>query len=176
MAPPPTAVWRNLTTSDIDSLMHVANTIHPDLPERAAVFAERITLNPDGCLALVDVNEESGQLHGYAISHPIRYHQPPALDALLGGIPADADEYYIHDVAVLPGLRGQGLAAQGIARLLDLASAKGFERTCLVSVYGTEGFWARFGFKPEMGGGELQRKLGGYGKGAVYLSRVDGCG
>ncbi|KAL4996635.1 acyl-CoA N-acyltransferase [Aspergillus recurvatus] len=172
MPPTPTAVWRNLTTSDIDSLMHVANTIHPDLPERAAVFAERITLYPEGCLALVNANEESSQLLGYAISHPIRHHQPPALDTLLGEIPAEADEYYIHDVAVLPGLRGQGLAAQGIARLLEVAAAKGFERTCLVSVYGTERFWARFAFKPEVGGGGLSGKLRGYGEGAVYLSRV----
>ncbi|KAL4984855.1 acyl-CoA N-acyltransferase [Aspergillus falconensis] len=170
----PTAVWRNLTTSDIDSLMHIANTIHPGLPERAAVFAERITLYPEGCLALVNVNGECSQLHGYAVSHPIRRHQPPALDTLLGEIPADADEYYIHDVAVLPGLRGQGLAAQGIARLLEVAAAKGFERTCLVSVYGMEGFWARFGFRPEVIGGQLREKLSGYGEGAVCLSRVNG--
>ncbi|KAL4815665.1 acyl-CoA N-acyltransferase [Aspergillus spinulosporus] len=168
MAPTPAAVWRNLTVSDIDNLMHVANTIHPDLPERAVVFAERVTLYPDGCLALVN---GSGQLHGYAISHPIRHHQPPALDTLLGEIPADASEYYIHDVAVLPELRGQGLAAQGIARLLEVAAAKGFSRTCLVSVYGTEAFWGRFGFRREVDGEELKEKLRGYGDGAVYLSR-----
>ncbi|KAL4774446.1 acyl-CoA N-acyltransferase [Aspergillus nidulans var. acristatus] len=168
MAPTPAAVWRNLTASDIDNLMHVANTIHPDLPERAAIFAERVALYPDGCLALVN---GSGQLHGYAISHPIRHHQPPALDTLLGEIPTDASEYYIHDVAVLPGLRGQGLAAQGIGRLLEVAAAKGFSRTCLVSVYGTGAFWGRFGFRPEVVGEELKEKLRGYGDGAVYLTR-----
>ncbi|KAL4978460.1 acyl-CoA N-acyltransferase [Aspergillus desertorum] len=169
MAPAPTAVWRKLTAADIDGLMHVANTVHPGLSERAAVFAERVTLYPEGCLALV--NDESDQLQGYAISHPIRHRQPPALDSLLGEIAADADQYYIHDVAILPGVRGQGLAAQGVARLLEVAAAKGFERTCLVSVYGTERFWTRFGFRPEVMGGELREKLRGYGEGAVYLSR-----
>ncbi|KAL4762594.1 GNAT family N-acetyltransferase [Aspergillus foveolatus] len=168
MAPTPAAVWRNLTASDIDNLMHVANTIHPDLPERAAIFTERVALYPEGCLALVN---ESGKLHGYAISHPIRHHQPPALDTLLGEIPVDASEYYIHDVAVLPGLRGQGLAAHGIGRLLEVAAAKGFSRTCLVSVYGTETFWGRFGFRPAVVEEELKEKLRGYGDGAVYLTR-----
>ncbi|KAL2871200.1 GNAT family N-acetyltransferase [Aspergillus lucknowensis] len=168
MTPP--AVWRNLTAADIDSLMRVADSVHPSLPESAEVFSERAELYPDGCLALVNERDE---LCGYAISHPIRNHQPPALDALLGEIPADADRYYIHDMAILPEFRGGGLAAKGIGRLLDLAVAKGFPGTCLVSVYGTEKFWARFGFGPEEIGDDLREKLKGYGDDAVYLSRAN---
>ncbi|RDW89995.1 GNAT family N-acetyltransferase [Aspergillus mulundensis] len=166
----PTATWRNLTAADIPSLMRVADVVHPGLPESAEVFAERATLFPEGCLALVN-NQD--QLCGYAISHPIRNQQPPALDSLLGEIPPDADRYYIHDVAILPEYRGGGLAATAIRRLLDLAVAKGLRGTCLVAVYGTEGFWARFGFAIEEVGENLRKKLRGYGDDAVYLSRVN---
>ncbi|KAL4909679.1 hypothetical protein BDW74DRAFT_173172 [Aspergillus multicolor] len=167
------ATWRNLTATDIDSLMLVADAVHPGLPESAEVFAERVALYPEGCLALVNDQDE---LCGYAISHPIRNQQPPALDSLLGNITSDADWYYIHDIAILPPLRGGGLAATGITRLLDLAGAKGFRGTCLVSVYGTETFWTKFGFGSEEVGDELRQKLKGYGDDAVYLSRVNAGG
>ncbi|KAL4868579.1 hypothetical protein BDV12DRAFT_197104 [Aspergillus spectabilis] len=164
------AVWRNLAPNDIDSLMYVAEAIHPGLPESAQVFTERINLYPEGCLAL---ETENGQVSGYAISHPIRHHQPPALDTLLGEIPADADQYYIHDIAILPEIRGRGLAAQCMERLLGVAKRGEFAITCLVSVYGTERFWARFGFGPDVVGGNLGGKLSGYGDDAVYLSRLN---
>jgi GNAT superfamily N-acetyltransferase len=164
------AIWRNLTPNDIDSLMRVADAIHPDLPESAQIFAERINLYPEGCLTL---ETENGQVSGYAISHPIRHHQPPALDTLLGAIPSDADQYYIHDIAILPEFRGCGLAAQCVERLLGFAKRGGFPVTCLVSVYGTERFWAQFGFGSDVVGGDLEGKLSGYGDDAVYLSRLN---
>ncbi|KAI9373456.1 acyl-CoA N-acyltransferase [Aspergillus egyptiacus] len=161
------AVWRNMTAKDLDGLMRVADLIHPGLPESAQVFAERLKLYPEGCLTL----EEDSQLCGYAISHPIRNHQLPALDSLLGEIASDADQYYIHDVAIVPRLRGRGLADKCILRLLEVA--KRFPATCLVSVYGTGPFWARFGFVPEPVSETLREKLRGYGKDAVYLSRLN---
>ncbi|KAL4934483.1 GNAT family N-acetyltransferase [Aspergillus undulatus] len=165
------AIWRNLTTNDIEGLMRVADAIHPGLPESAAVFVERIQLYPEGCLAL---ETEDGQICGYAISHPIREHQPPVLDTLLWEISPDADAYYIHDVAILPGLRGRRLSEEGIGRLFEVAKRSGYPVTCLVSVYGTERFWARFGFRPENVGEDLRGKLRGYGDDAVFLSRSNG--
>lgn len=150
--------------------MHIADSIHPGLPEHAPIFTERVTLYPEGCLALVDT--QTDELQGYAISHPIRHHQPPALDSLLTEIPADAEEYYIHDLAISPGLRGKGLAVQGVGRLLEHAAAKGFGVVCLVSVYGTEGFWGRFGFEAVEVGEDLREKVKGYGDDAVFLSMV----
>lgn len=160
--------WRPLTPNDIAGLMQVANETHPDLPERPEVFINRVSLFPAGCLALED--EDGGQLCGYAISHPIRPRCPPALDSVLLEIPADADHYYIHDVAILPRLRGRGLAAQCVARLLS-GTAR-YPVAALVSVYGTEAFWGRFGFSPAVMGEDLAGKLREYGEDAVYLERV----
>lgn len=158
------AVWRKLTANDIEGVIRVADEIHPGLPEHAQVFAERVKLFPEGCLAL----EQDGQVCGYAISHPIRQDYPPALESLLGEIASDADQYYIHDLAILPKLRGRGHATECIGQLL--AVAERYPTTCLVSVYGTELFWDRFGFVPEVGEG-IREKLRGYGEDAIYLVR-----
>ena len=85
----PKAAWCQLSARNIENLVRIANKAHPDLPERDQVFAERLKLFPKGCLALVEI--ESGELHGYAISHPIRCRQPPALNSFLGEVASDAD-------------------------------------------------------------------------------------
>ncbi|KAH8598251.1 hypothetical protein B0O99DRAFT_616248 [Bisporella sp. PMI_857] len=165
---PTMATWRQMSINDIDGLLRVADKVHPDLPESDYVFTERVKLFPEGCMVLV----ESGDVCGYAISHPIRHHRPPALDSLLGHIALDADQYYIHDVAVLPSFRGRSFARECVDKLLTVA--KRFPTTCLVSVYGTAPFWARFGFMPVLIDGVLEEKLRGYGEDAVYLERNNG--
>lgn len=159
--------WRELSVNSIKSLARVADKIHPDLPESDEVFAERVKLFPEGCLGLVE--GESDELCGYVISHPIRHLQPPALNSLLGEIASDADQYYIHDLAILPKLQGRDLARQCINKLL--AIAKRYPTTCLISVYGTQHFWDRFGFVPVQIDGVLEKKLLDYGDDATYLER-----
>jgi GNAT superfamily N-acetyltransferase len=160
--------WRDMTVHDVQGLLRVADAIHPDLPESEDVFAERVRLFPMGCLVLV----EGGDVCGYAISHPIRHGQPPPLDRLLGEIAPEANQYYIHDLAILPKFRGQGFAAECIAKLL--AVAKPYPTTSLVAVYGTAPFWGRYGFASEPVDEVLSEKLRGYGADAAFLSRQSG--
>jgi ribosomal protein S18 acetylase RimI-like enzyme len=164
--------WRLLSHNDIPSLLHIATTCHPSLPESPSVFSERIYLYPSGCLALI--NNENDELLGYAISHPIRRRCPPALDSMLGAIPPDADQYYIHDLALLPCVRGRGFAKEGVEMLFAGAAGR-YGSFSLVSVYGTAVFWSRFGFKP-LGDEEegLRLKLVEYGDDAVYMEREYG--
>ncbi|KAL2162564.1 hypothetical protein VTH06DRAFT_7478 [Thermothelomyces fergusii] len=198
------AIWRPMTERDLPGVMRVADEIHRALPEREVVFRERLRLFPEGCMVLVteegqeegqekeeDEEKDKGQegtapdgsggggggVGGYVVSFPIRRGRPPGLDQLLegGAIAADADQYYVHDVAVLPALRGRGAAARAVTRLLDTV-ARRFPTTCLISVYGTAPFWARFGFAPEPLGDDadadaLRHKLRGYGPDATYLVR-----
>lgn len=154
-----------MSMDDIAGVMRVADEVHPDLPESEAVFRERLDLFPEGCLAL----DRDGKICGYAISHPIRQGQPPALDSLIGRVHPEADQYYVHDLAIVPQLRGCGLAAVGVARLLDVAGR--YRTTCLVSVYGTMPFWRRFGFEEVAIDDALAKKLDGYGSDSVYLVR-----
>jgi GNAT superfamily N-acetyltransferase len=154
-----------MTESDMAGVMRVADEIHRDLPEAEAVFHERQRLFPEGCLVLAENNE----IGGYIVSFPIRHGKPPALNAMLGEIPAEADQYYLHDIAILPGFRGRGAAAEGIGRILEVA--RRYPTTCLISVYGTGPFWARFGFIPEPVDAAMEDKLRGYGPDAAYLMR-----
>ncbi|ORY19907.1 hypothetical protein BCR34DRAFT_471509 [Clohesyomyces aquaticus] len=162
------ASWRSLSLDDIPSLISVADEIHADLPEDHEVFAERVKLFPEGCFALVDAKDDG--LCGYAISHPIRRRHPPILNSLLGEIVPDADQYYIHDLAILPKAQGNGLAQECVQKLFDVA--KKFPTTSLVSVYGTSSFWSRFGFLPPQDFDHtLEKKLLHYGDDATYLER-----
>lgn len=157
-----------MSLSDVAGLLRVADEIHPDLEEGDYVFTERVKLFPEGCLVL----KEGDEVCGYAISHPIRHGQPPALDSLLGEIAPDASQYYIHDFAILPKFRGLGLAGECVGRLLEVA--KRYPTTCLISVYGTAPFWARFGFMTEPVDEALSEKLREYGGDAAFLSRLNG--
>lgn len=94
------------------------------------------------------------------------------MDKLLGEIPSDADQYYIHDLAILPEFRGHGFAQEGVRLLCDVG--KGFETMGLVSVYGTGAFWVRFGFVEGEGDEGLRSKLREYGDDAVFLERWNG--
>lgn len=158
------AQWRRMQSTDIPQVMALADQLHPGLPERAEVFAERQKLYPEGCLVL----ERDGEILGYGVSHPVPPESPPQLDTFLGSIPPEATDYYIHDVALSPKLRGSGLARVGIEMLLEQASR--YRQAVLISVYGTGPFWARFGFIPSSA--NLDGKLSAYGDDAVYMVRA----
>ena len=155
--------WGPMAAKHIDGVEALAGRVHPGLPESRAVFAERLALFPAGCLVL----EAPEGIAGYAISHPIRRGDPPPLGKLLAALPADASQYYIHDLAVAPEARGAGAAAAGVGRLL--AVARPYPTTALVSVYGTAPFWARFGFRATQDA--MGDKLAPYGADAVFMVR-----
>lgn len=160
--------WRTLKLDDVPGVFRIANEVHDSLPEDREVFAERIKLFPEGCLALVQ--HDSTQLYGYAISHPIRYRQPPLLNSFLEHIAADADQYYIHDLAISKSVRGQGHSEVAVKTLL--AIGRTFETTSLISVYGTMSFWSRFGFEKVTASVAFHDKLSTtYGEDATYLER-----
>ena len=156
--------WRPMAAADLDAVKALSDRIHPGLVERREVFADRLAVYPKGCLVLV----ADGAIAGYGVSHPARLRDPPHLDALLGVVRADADSYYIHDVAVAPEQRGTGKAAQGVGLLMDVAAS--YPATGLISVYGTMPFWSRFGFADEtatLPPGQLVP----YGQDARYMIR-----
>jgi len=155
-----------MTAADLPAVMAVAAEVHPDYPEGEAVFAERCVLHPAGCLVL-----ESGEgVGGYVLSHPWRLGQVPALDSLLGALPDEADAYYIHDLALLPGARGGGAASAGVDQLAAHARVSGFARMALVAVGSSAGFWRRQGFR-EAHDEALARKLASYDSAARYMVR-----
>ena len=158
--------WRTMSALDLTAVEAIAEVVHQDFYESPAVLLEKRNLYPNGAHVL-EIGERPV---GYVLSHPYRLNAIPALNAPLGALPADADTYYLHDLALLPVARRMG-AAQFIAGVLAKhALARGFTTMSLVAVNGSEGFWARQGFLAQ-NIPELTGKLLSYEAGARYMVR-----
>ena len=134
--------WRAMTAADLPAMIRISDEVHGIYTEPEAVLAERLRLYPAGCLTL----ERDGTVTGYLIAHPWHRDIPPSLGKALGAIPADADTFYLHDLALLPAARGSGAGQAATAFVLQLARAAGFADVTLMAVNGADGFWARQGF------------------------------
>lgn len=159
-----TLAWRPMLAADIAPAHALSEIIHPGYPEERAVFAERQRLYPAGCFVLA---AEDG-LKGYALSHPYAKDRVPALNSLLGGLPARCDTYYLHDIALLPTARGGGAGETIVAILKKHARAAGFDTLSLVAVNDSGPFWERLGFAAREAGA-LAGTLASYGRGTVYM-------
>lgn len=136
------AQWRLMMPADVPAVLEVSQRVHPAYPEDLAIFAERQRLYPAGCFVLAD----AAGLHGYALSHPWRFGQPPSLNTLLHALPQYADTYYLHDIALAESARGGGFGGQIVGRLIAVAEASGAGNLSLVAVNGSVPFWQRQGF------------------------------
>jgi GNAT superfamily N-acetyltransferase len=137
--------WRPMRADDLAAVAAISDAVHGmAYTERPAIYAERLALYPAGCH--VFARDDGGAVEGYLISHPWRRDDPPTLDRPLGAIPADADGYYLHDLALLPSTRGAGAGRAALALVLRQAVAAGFDDITLTAVGGADGFWAAQGF------------------------------
>jgi GNAT superfamily N-acetyltransferase len=139
-------VIRPLTRDDVPAIHALEVEAYlPPLHESAEAFIRLIEIYPEGAFGCFD---EDG-LCGYAFGVPLKGGTTLELRSPLAAIPADADTFYIHDVAVAARCRGRGVGRLLAGRLVDLARARGFVRSELVSVQGSAPFWEQFGFREE---------------------------
>lgn len=163
---PPAGRWRHMKERDLALVGAVAARVHPAYPEDAAVFAERLSLYPDGCR----VFERESHIAAYVVSHPWRYREPPSLNMLLGALPPKPSTFYIHDLALAPDVRGTGAGADLVASLATCARAAGLPTMSLIAVNGSIGFWQRQGFSP-IAEPSLTEKLRSYSDDAQFMVR-----
>src|SRR3546814_214883 len=154
-----------MAVRELPAVNAIATTSYPDHIEDPAIFRERLALFPGGCFVL----DGGAGIMGYVISHPAVFGQPPKLNRLLGAIPAQADCYYIHDLALAPAARGSGATRDIVARIGTVAARLGYARIGLVAVNESTPFWASRGFAPERSP-DIVARLASYGAGSVYLS------
>lgn len=159
--------WRPMTKADLAAAKAIADRVHTDHPEDEAVFADRLRIHPEGCL----VAEADGGLAAYLLSHPWRAFSPPALNTVLGTLPEAPDTYYIHDIALLPAMRGTGAAAAVVEDMAQHAKTLGLPTMSLVAVGNSAGFWRSRGFRqfeePAFAG-----TIASYGGGAFMIRDV----
>ncbi len=161
------ASWRPMRPADLPAVNALAALIHPAYPEDAAVFAERLRLYPQGCRVL----ERHGVLAAYVVSHPWLDRAPPALNVLLGELPAQPSTYYLHDLALLPVMRGSGASVQVVVALVDQARSEQLPSLSLIAVNGSAAFWQRQGFEAVVENA-LAEKLRSYGEDAQFMMRL----
>jgi GNAT superfamily N-acetyltransferase len=156
--------WRQMLPTDLEAVNRVADEVHVNYPEDAAVFAERQALYAKGCHVLIG----SQGVVGYTISHPWHFKKPPELNVLLGDIPEKPTTYYLHDIALLPTARGSGSAPEIVKDLLRFARDSRFPNVSLVAVNDSRGFWEKLGFEV-VEDPELDAKLRSYDDKAKFM-------
>jgi ribosomal protein S18 acetylase RimI-like enzyme len=161
--------WRPMSVSDLPAVAAIADVVHPDFPENPSVFAERLTLFPEGCLVL----GLRTQIAAYMLSHPWRWAEPPPLNAALGRLPERPTTYYIHDIAILPHGQRRGHAGLALQSAVKDAERLGLPHLSLVSVNETMQFWKRHGFE-ERNDALRPNKLESYGANATFMVRPVG--
>lgn len=134
--------WRPMRAEDLPAIKHISDVVHRDYSEEEAVYAERLTLYPEGCFTL----ERGGAIVGYIVTHPWHRGLSPALNAYLREIPTENADYYLHDIALLPEARKQGLGEAALKRTIEHARERGFDAVTLVAVNGAERYWGSQGF------------------------------
>jgi GNAT superfamily N-acetyltransferase len=154
--------WRPMLEADLLGVVRVAGTAFPDHFEDLACFAERLALSPDLCFVL----DRDGGVEGYLIAYPWPRGEIPPLNSLLGGLPADHSNIYLHDLALAPRAQGGGWTRPVVETLAQAATEMGASTVSLVSVNESAAFWRRMQFETEP-----NAKLASYGPDARYMVR-----
>ena len=158
-------VLRVMQPDDLPAVLEVQRQAHrPGLHESAATLDSRRRLAPGFCW----VAEQAGRIGGYLFAHPWA-GMPPALDRPLAELPARPEHLLLHDLALSPAARGQGLAQALCARIAQAAGEAGLATLRLVALADAVAYWSRLGFTPLALPAE---KLAAYGPGARWMQRA----
>lgn len=161
--------WRPMTMADLPIVDDLSKRIHPNFPERPEVLTEKFRLFPRGCFVLDGAHLPIG---GYCFSHPWLAGPPPALDTLLGELPAAPAAYFIHDMTVDASLRRMNLASTLVPKLVEIARGIPVDHMTLVAVSGSAPFWSRIGFFRTADERLQNATRAKYGASALQMERV----
>jgi ribosomal protein S18 acetylase RimI-like enzyme len=168
-APSDATAPRALQLRDLPGLLQVQLACYGEgFVESAEVFTRRLA-SPVNCSLVL---ERSGQVCAYLAAYRSVQGKVTPLHGDFDSAVAVPDTLYLHDMAVLPGCAGQGLAQALLAPLWAQGAAWGLRHTALVSVQGSQGYWERHGYAVAALEDPVQReRLASYGQGAVYMVR-----
>jgi GNAT superfamily N-acetyltransferase len=153
--------WQNMVASDLGFVDRLGAVLYPNHPESFAAYAAKFRITQDACLTARDT---AGNPVGYCIAVWAELGHPPHLDDA-NFAPRQVDCLHLHDLALAPAARGQGLVAAAIAHLTNVA--RGLPLT-LIAVNGTHALWPRYGFADAVCAYDLAAD---YGPDARYMRR-----
>lgn len=89
------------------------------------------------------------QMQGEVVAYLVAYHSKVGkVSPLHAPFPkiTGADCFYLHDLALAPSARGEGVGAALINNAIDYAKAQNFKALSLLSVQNSRPYWEKFGF------------------------------
>lgn len=163
------AVLRPLSSDDLPALLQIQLACYgPGFIESADVYARRLA-SPVNCSLGCELD---GQLCAYLAAYRSVQGKVTPLHGDFLVSPVVPDTLYVHDMAVAPTQGGQGIAHALLELLFAQGRAAGLHHSALVSVQGTQAYWARHGYVAQpLGDAGEELQLSGYGGGAVYMMR-----
>lgn len=160
---------RPLAQADLPAVLTLQASAYTDLCEDAHALGSRLERAAAWCLGAMD---ETGRLSAYLLAHPWAGDTPPPWNHPLPALPEARAGLYLHDLALGPAARGQGLAGRLVDALLAQARAAGCPQARLVAVQDSVGFWSRHGFAVLAASPPISASLASYGADARLMGRA----
>ncbi|QIL82760.1 GNAT family N-acetyltransferase [Diaphorobacter sp. HDW4A] len=157
---------RPLRLGDLPGLLRVQRACYGEAyVEGADVFSRRIASAAHCSLVL----ETEGVVCAYLAAYRSCIGKVTPLHGDFGVVSAP-DTLYLHDMAVHPEYVGQGLAHLLLQRMREIARDAQLPYSGLVSVQGSQSYWARQGYVLHpLTDLQQQQCLASYGDDAVYM-------
>lgn len=157
---------RLMSEDDIPAVLAIQEESYPhELLESAAIIRQRLHSFPE----LAWVAEDAHGLCAYLFGYRSLAGKVTPLDGAFSA-PNSPDCLYLHDLAVARRAAGRGIGPALVRRNLEHGRSPHIKYSALVSVQGSEDFWARLGYVAET---ELesvqQHNLASYRVPALYM-------
>ncbi|WP_323000059.1 GNAT family N-acetyltransferase [Castellaniella sp.] len=132
-----------LTSADLPRINEIQANCYPAaMIESDSVMAARLAASPGW---IWGIRDDFG-LCAYLFCHPCHQGYLGRLNAAASPV-AGGDTLYLHDLAIHPRARGRKLAQILVHQAWDRARATGLAHSALVSVQGSQAFWAQLGYR-----------------------------
>jgi GNAT superfamily N-acetyltransferase len=130
----------------LQEVSDLADEVYPkDLYESFEALRSRWLAYPQGAIVLLD--PDSTMVCGYSFFHPWFSDLIVPLNTILKKVPRTRTAY-LHDMAIMPELRGEGYGADLALNTIDRIISQGFRQVNLVAVMDSQTFWQKVGFSP----------------------------
>lgn len=153
---------RSLSKKDLPAIVRIqASAYSHELIESSESLESKLCASPETCFVKI----LNGEIAAYCIAYPYPQNMVPDLNSVLKD-GSSSKNIFLHDLAVLPAYRGEGVATAMLSHLFAMAKSQGFSSVTLVAVQNSISFWKRFGFEII----EDSCDSCGYGDGALLMN------
>lgn len=157
--------------SDLEAVLDVQKACYHEIePESEQSIRAKLLASPHTCFtAYHAASGTKNTLAGYMLAFPVVRQELPPLNACECQMPDEPDCLYLHDMAVLPPYRSEGVGAQLFQAFKNIFDAHAFEYAALIAIQDSVPYWQKRGFMPVQTSLALQNKLLSYGGQARYM-------